>query len=251
MPEDSWEGEPTSLRHTFQLGDPLGEVAKRLLTEGAPFPGDSLTNSEAYELGRILVYRVSESEHVITDSYRWLDDDITVLTTFLMDTKFCIADWYADQKGLLAGYPRDECEEYYSYLSMGDAIGDRVEEILNMGQPYSCDANLEAEETEGQFVCLPYLAVMEGREYYQVIDKELQFDLDVPAEFFCNKRLNLIHWYERQLEKSFQELNSRLRPESMEWEINHLRLLFNPKEGGHGVSIADTDKEGTTLIPTT
>ncbi|EGO04744.1 hypothetical protein SERLA73DRAFT_173936, partial [Serpula lacrymans var. lacrymans S7.3] len=155
MMEESPTKEPCDQRRTFQLGDPLGEVAQRLLTEGTPYPGDEVTDRDTYDLGRFSVYRVSDHEHVITDSYRWLEDDVWIPTSFLLDTKFCVADWYADQRGQSAGFPQNECEEYYSYLPMGDAIGDRVEELLNMGQPYPCEVNLTTERTEGRFICLP------------------------------------------------------------------------------------------------
>ncbi|EGN94766.1 hypothetical protein SERLA73DRAFT_125667 [Serpula lacrymans var. lacrymans S7.3] len=135
----------------MSMGDPLAEVATKLLVEGTPFPGDDLANQDTYDLGRFSVYRVSKHEHAIVDHLRWLDDDVMVPSSYLMDTKFCLADWYSDQKGPIGGYQLHECEEFHTSVPMGDAIGDRVEEILDMGRPYERDVILDREPRESRF----------------------------------------------------------------------------------------------------
>jgi hypothetical protein len=87
----------------YAMGDPLVERAMELLLrESGHYPSknaDKIPDTE-----RFLVYRVSESEHAIMDREDRRDPELTILTSSLLNPRFCLEGWYSQRVGWLQGY---------------------------------------------------------------------------------------------------------------------------------------------------
>ncbi|KAG1796007.1 uncharacterized protein HD556DRAFT_1307223 [Suillus plorans] len=80
------------------MGDPLAERAMELLhRESGHYPGDDADKTPDPE--RFLVYRVSESEHAIMDREDRRDPEVTILTSSLLNPRFCLEGWYSQHHG--------------------------------------------------------------------------------------------------------------------------------------------------------
>ncbi|KAG1845742.1 hypothetical protein C8R48DRAFT_616934, partial [Suillus tomentosus] len=123
------------------MGDPLAERAMELLhRESGYYPGDDADKIPDPE--RFLVYRVSESEHAIMDREDRRDPELTILTSSLLNPRFCLEGWYAQRVGRLRGYiPRDirRMRTRPRGPVMGIPLGNRVTELLQENGPYEKD----------------------------------------------------------------------------------------------------------------
>ncbi|KAG1793637.1 uncharacterized protein HD556DRAFT_1194370, partial [Suillus plorans] len=76
------------------MGNPLARRTEQILRQNAPYPGDDLNGEETFSGGRFLIYRVSETWHLIMDHGSHLEDDIEIPLFLLENPAFFIRDWY-------------------------------------------------------------------------------------------------------------------------------------------------------------
>ncbi|KAG2152977.1 uncharacterized protein EDB93DRAFT_1102748 [Suillus bovinus] len=180
------------------LGDPTARWVEQVLRQSVPYPGDDLTNDETFSSERFLIYRVSETHHVIMDQGSHLREDIEIPSSLLAKPEFFVSDWYRR-------------------VPTGDSIPDRVVSLLN------AETQFPGEPGKDRFQCQ---RLHQGTEItYKVYDQELNFCVEACESLFHNEKLSLTHWYARQLLKGYQQLNKLMLRKELEWENNHFRLL--------------------------
>ncbi|KAG2132194.1 hypothetical protein BD769DRAFT_1354790 [Suillus cothurnatus] len=125
----------------YAMGDPLAERAMELLLrESGYYPSDNADKIPDPE--RFLVYRVSESEHAIMDREDRRDPELTILTSSLLNPRFCLEGWYSQRVGRLRGYLPREIRKMRTRPRgpvMGVPLGNRVTELLQGNGPYEND----------------------------------------------------------------------------------------------------------------
>ncbi|KAG1897255.1 uncharacterized protein F5891DRAFT_957455 [Suillus fuscotomentosus] len=85
------------------MGDPLAERAMELLhRKSGHYLGDDA--DKIPDLEQFLVYRVSDSKHTIMDREDRRDPELMILTSSLLNPRFCLEGWYSQHVGQLRGY---------------------------------------------------------------------------------------------------------------------------------------------------
>ncbi|KAG2118471.1 hypothetical protein DEU56DRAFT_699008, partial [Suillus clintonianus] len=113
------------------LGDPLAERAEHLLASHAPYPGDDLEKEESFSGQRFIVYRTSDTHHVILDGARRSEEDLLVPSDLLANPKFLIGNWYTTHLAKRLLMPKHLVRLMHNGDPMGDPISSRVGDILN------------------------------------------------------------------------------------------------------------------------
>ncbi|KAJ3790074.1 hypothetical protein GGU10DRAFT_235527, partial [Lentinula aff. detonsa] len=80
-------------------GDVLAQTAQYHLDLSAPYPGEPMeqVDEHAY-IGRFCVYRISNTHHVICDSYYYGSfevEEFVIPSAWLECASFCVVEWYA------------------------------------------------------------------------------------------------------------------------------------------------------------
>ncbi|KAG2339213.1 hypothetical protein BDR05DRAFT_892254 [Suillus weaverae] len=123
--------EHTSGISNVPLGDLLAEHAEQVLAHRAPYPGDDLSNEESFSGQRFVVYRTSETHHIVMDRARRLEDNLLVPSSLLANPKFCLMDWYTTHLAKRFAMSKGLVRLMHSREPMGDPISKRLCEILN------------------------------------------------------------------------------------------------------------------------
>ncbi|KAG2119711.1 uncharacterized protein F5147DRAFT_563758 [Suillus discolor] len=201
------------------IGDPLARRAEELLRRDAPYPGDDLTNEETFSDERFLIYRISDTRHVIMDHASYLEDEVEIPSYLLRNPAFFVSDWYSNR--LAAGYdiPKSLRRCMQRHRPMGDALADRVTKMLNRetrlpGEPRAA---------EDRFTC--DRLIYDDGIVYEIVDHKLDYILKADDLFLCNERLNVAHWYAKHLLKGYKRLNTLMLSKELEWENHHFRSL--------------------------
>ncbi|KAJ7934728.1 hypothetical protein B0H13DRAFT_1576409, partial [Mycena leptocephala] len=84
-----------------QLGDSLARGAENSLTMGLEigYPGDDLFSAEVGI--RFVVYRISDTHHLIMDGH--CSEDTMIESTLLAQAEFDLQRWYAKQRAEAVG----------------------------------------------------------------------------------------------------------------------------------------------------
>ncbi|KAG2052167.1 hypothetical protein BDR06DRAFT_888432, partial [Suillus hirtellus] len=200
------------------IGDPLARRAEEILRQNAPYPGDDLGKEETLSPERFLIYRISETCHVIMDSGSHLGIDYEIASYLLHNPNFFISDWYMKRLAEPLDVPRFMLRYRQQRTPMGDAIPERVVNMLN------AEVRLPGESAEDRFFC--HRVQYENDSIYEIFDQELNYYVRMDERFLRNEKLNVSHWYAKQLLKGYQKLNSLMLAKELEWENNHFRLLY-------------------------
>ncbi|KAG1787112.1 uncharacterized protein HD556DRAFT_1204188, partial [Suillus plorans] len=84
---------------------------------------------------RFFVYSVSEREHVIMDREDRRENEVTVLTSHLLNPKFNLAEWYSQKVSELRGLDPQKVrkwrrKELGTKMPMETPLAARVEQLL-------------------------------------------------------------------------------------------------------------------------
>ncbi|KAG2123515.1 hypothetical protein BD769DRAFT_1359454, partial [Suillus cothurnatus] len=199
------------------LGDPLSERAEQLLVQHAPYPGDDLENERSFSDQRFVIYRTSDTHHVIMDGARRSEEDLLVPTRLLQNEKFRLSDWYCTQLAQRFSLPRRRTRLMHSGVSMGEPILERICEILN-GEP-----NFPGTRSPERFTCTR--TVFADDVTLEIHDQNLDFRVWVLDTYMSNPRLNITQWYARRLLRAYHRLHDVLLEKELEGEFDQLRLL--------------------------
>ena len=123
-----------------RMGDPLAMCAKHVLAMCSPYPRDDISTGEVYHQDRFTVYRVSETEHVISDNTRGMNLDwyTPISSHLLKDWNFWVGEWLANQ-WIAAGHEKTKAISREQTMMMSKAIAQQVEKILSSYQdPFWC-----------------------------------------------------------------------------------------------------------------
>ncbi|KAG2742092.1 hypothetical protein P692DRAFT_20749485, partial [Suillus brevipes Sb2] len=215
--KDTENPELTSGITDVPLGDPLAEHAQQALARRAPYPGDDLSNEESFSGQRFVVYRTSDTHHVVLDGARRLEEDLLLPSHLLENPKFCLTDWYTVHLAKRFEMDRDQVRLMLSREPMGDPISRRISEILNS-------------ETEFPGIHSPRRFTCERTSFkdevsFEIHDKDLQLRLWANDVYLRNPKLNVTRWYQERLMKAYRELDTLLREKDLETEFNQLRIL--------------------------
>ncbi|KAJ3791735.1 hypothetical protein GGU11DRAFT_646309, partial [Lentinula aff. detonsa] len=114
------------------IGDPLAERLEYILTQHAPFPGESVNSIEIRSLDRFVAYRISNQTHLLIDS-AGEGKEHQIPTHFLVNPDFEPCSWFARQSG------DSSAGRHNPSQPMGDARATRVSQILNVAVNYPGD----------------------------------------------------------------------------------------------------------------
>ncbi|KAG2134339.1 hypothetical protein BD769DRAFT_1325388, partial [Suillus cothurnatus] len=161
---------------------------------------------------RFHIYRISETHHVIMDRAAYLWEDVEIPTSLLLNPEFCVSDWYAKRCEPVQGIPPlQNCE------AMGNALGHHIAFLLNR------ERRFPGNHSTNRFSCAHIKTG--GEVLYEIINQELDMHLWTNEQFLCNEKLNITHWYARNLRKGYIRLQNVLLEREREWGDNHLQLL--------------------------
>jgi hypothetical protein len=177
------------------LGDPLACRVEKLLREHAPYPGDDLVSKDTFGRDRFLVYRVSDSHHVIMDRGSHLPEDVEIPSDLLSNLQFFISDWYLKQLSKGTHLPKTWKRCMQERAPMGNAISDQVIALLN------AEGRIPGDPSADQFYC--QCSRYEDNIIYEVFDRELDFYMWATERFLHNEKLNVSHWYAKHLLKAY------------------------------------------------
>ncbi|KAJ3741569.1 hypothetical protein DFH05DRAFT_1559358 [Lentinula detonsa] len=128
------------------FGDVLAQTAQYYLDRSAPYPGESMEQSDEHEyVGRFCVYRTSDTHHVISDSHYYgsfEEDEFVVPSLWLECADFCVVEWYAVQQSIQLGLHRDEWpigDYWVGEGQMGVPYLNEVRDVLELHEPYPGD----------------------------------------------------------------------------------------------------------------
>jgi hypothetical protein len=167
------------------MGNPLAQQAEEVLRRHMPYPRDDLRGEETLSDKRFHIYRISETHHVIMDRAAHLWEDVEIPTSLLLNLDFCVSDWYAKWY--------EPCRQ--NHEAMGDALGHHVAFLLNR------ERHFPGNHSANQFSC-EHIETR-GKVLYEIIDQELDMHLWTNEQFLCNEKLNITHWYARNLWKGY------------------------------------------------
>ncbi|KAG2122945.1 uncharacterized protein EDB93DRAFT_1057123, partial [Suillus bovinus] len=200
------------------MGDPLAERAMCLLNAGSGYyPGDRCTKRPDPE--RFLVYRVSDSEHVIMDCEDRRDPELTIHTLLLMNPQFHLREWYAKHVGRLRGYVADKLRKLRRKVvgpEMGETLGRRVADILRSNGPYEKDV-VQYKHPE-RFECV---RLYDGS--YEVRDYAKAFRVPIPTHLLLRERFEVARWFKSRLTRAYGKLCDEITHNAPEYDL--LRLL--------------------------
>ncbi|KAG1883502.1 hypothetical protein F4604DRAFT_1544844, partial [Suillus subluteus] len=201
------------------LGDPLAEQAQQLLAQQAPYPGDDLSNKSTFSGQRFVVYRTSDTHHVVMDGARRLEEDLLLDSTHLANPKFCVMDWYTTHLANRFTMHKSIVRLMHTKEPVGDTISDKIRDILNS------EPNFPGIHSPRCFTC--GWASFKDEVMFEVHDKDLNLRIWANDSYLSNPRLNITKWYEKRLRKAYQNLNALLLEKELEMEFNQLQLLDN------------------------
>ncbi|KAG1854724.1 hypothetical protein C8R48DRAFT_575418, partial [Suillus tomentosus] len=151
---------------------------------------DQISGNDLSELA-FLVYRVSDTEHAIMDREDRRDPEMTILTSSLLNPKFCMEGWYHKHVGLLRGYSPKDIQRIRTRPpgpAMGILLGQRVAELLQENGPYEKD--LASDSHAQRFECL---RLHDGS--YEVRDYAKAFHVPVPFHLLTREMFNVVRWF--------------------------------------------------------
>ncbi|KAG1761613.1 hypothetical protein EDD22DRAFT_748819, partial [Suillus occidentalis] len=200
------------------MGDPLAERAMHLLRLGSGYyPGDD--REKLPDPDRFLVYRVSDTEHVIMDREDRRDPEVTILTSSLLNPRFCLEGWYSKHMGQLRGFTPQEIRKLRGRPpgpAMGVPLGQRVTELLQNNGPYEKD--LVSYTHPERFECL---RLHDGS--YEVRDYAKAFRTPIPFHLLLKEMFNVVRWFKSTLTRAYGKLRDAIAANAPEYDI--LRLL--------------------------
>jgi hypothetical protein len=139
-----------------------------------------------------------------------------------------VSDWYAKRCEPVQGIPPRLRRCRQNREAMGNALGHHVAFLLNRERRFPGNHSMN------RFSC--ERIETGGEVLYEIIDQELDMHLWTNEQFLCNEKLNITHWYARNLRKGYIRLQNVLLEREQEWGDNHLQLLdpcdSRPLEGG-------------------
>ncbi|KAJ3785710.1 hypothetical protein GGU10DRAFT_256476, partial [Lentinula aff. detonsa] len=110
-----------------RFGDPLAERLEYILTQNAPFPGESINNREMCSIERFVAHRISDNTHLLIDS-AYEGREHRVPTHLLTNPDFEPCPWFT--RHLLGAVSSGDARTITSQ-PMGDARAIRASQILN------------------------------------------------------------------------------------------------------------------------
>ncbi|KAG2126511.1 hypothetical protein DEU56DRAFT_697882, partial [Suillus clintonianus] len=199
------------------MGDPLARRAEHLLRLHVPYPGDDLESENTFSEERFLVYRTSETHHVIMDRGSHLGDDLVILSNLLKNPRFCVSGWYAKRLIIPLNSPSSLKWKTNHYSRMGNATSKRVSAVLNG------ETNYPGRTSANRFDC--QRVKYADDVVYEIVDRELGFHVWTDEEFLDNEKLSISHWYAKRLLKAYHEMDQLMLEAELRWEDDHLRIL--------------------------
>lgn len=201
------------------LGDPLAEEAERLLSLHAPYPGDDLKKEESFSGQCFVIYRVSNTHHVIMDGARRQEEDMTIPSALLRNPRFPMGDWYTTHLAKRLGWSRSETRQRHNGEPMGDPTSRRVSEILNK------ERDIPNIESRTHFKC--ERVTFNDEAMFEIMDRDLIFRIWASQADLANAKLDVSRWYARRLEKAYQQMHTMLLERELESEYYQFRALEN------------------------
>ncbi|KAJ3733275.1 hypothetical protein DFJ43DRAFT_961732, partial [Lentinula guzmanii] len=114
------------------FGDPLAERLEYVLTQQAPFPGETTDIEEVRSIERFVAYRISNHSHLLIDS-AYEDRELHIPTQLLINPDFEPHAWFVRQLGSSGSVSETASRP------MGDARAMRISQILNNAASYPGD----------------------------------------------------------------------------------------------------------------
>ncbi|KIK33077.1 hypothetical protein CY34DRAFT_65025, partial [Suillus luteus UH-Slu-Lm8-n1] len=166
---------------------------------------------------------ISEERHLIMDKEDRRDKELTVLTSDLLNPKFCLAEWYVQAAG--KARKLDTCklrkwrhrQDRVAPMPMGTPLVTRVEQLLAQQAQYDNDHTRNAQHPE-RFACTRM-----DDSTYLIQDYVRSFAVRVPVQLLLNPKFELATWYNKMLRRAHNDLGKRLGQSPN--ESNMLRLL--------------------------
>ncbi|KAG1850686.1 hypothetical protein F4604DRAFT_1592793 [Suillus subluteus] len=198
------------------LGDPWAERAQQLLALQAQYPGDDLSNEDTFTGQRFVVYQTSDTNHVIMDGARRLEDDLLV-PSYLTNPKFCLTDWYTTRLAHCFDLCRSIVCLMHMKEPMGDPISDKIWDILNS------EPNFLGIHLPRRFMC--ERVSFKDEVTFEVHDRDLNLRIWANDAYLSNPKLNVTKWYEKRLMKAYWKLDALLQEKELETEFYQFWLL--------------------------
>jgi hypothetical protein len=199
------------------MGDPLAKRAMFLLQLGSGhYPGDD--RHKLPDLDRFLVYHVSDTEHTIMDHEDQRDPEVTILTSLLLNPRFCLRGWYHKCVGRLRGYSPSDIEKMRSELPgpiMGMLLGEQVAKLLQKNGPYEWDVECHPYPQRFEYLCL-------SDSSYEVWDHEKVFRVPMHSHLLTKEKFNVVHWFKSALTRAYGKLPDAINQNTPEYDIFHL-----------------------------
>ncbi|KAG0698652.1 hypothetical protein DFH29DRAFT_810095 [Suillus ampliporus] len=167
---------------------------------------------------RFLVFRISEKRHVIMDKEDRREEEVTVLTSQLLDPKFCLAKWYDRKVSVLRGVDPNIQREWAQgdlgpKMSMETPLAAQVEQLLVRRGRYDNDPICNAQHPQ-RFEC----ARMDDGTYL-IRDYVRSFVVQVPLNLLLNHKFQLASWYNKRLREAHDGLCDELMHNSQEFHM--------------------------------
>ncbi|KAJ6542399.1 hypothetical protein B0H10DRAFT_1970550 [Mycena sp. CBHHK59/15] len=184
--ESLLEAERTHLRRhpRSQLGDLLARGAENSLTMGSEigYPGDDLFSAEVGI--RFVVYRISDTYHLIMD--RHCSEDTMIESTLLADSTFDLQSWYAGQRAKAVGLKGPQ-------LSPSEKLGDS----LILGAQVALEEGILTYPGDSSEFLVDRFSVFKYEEtcHYWIWDKQHRWSVDINREYLLDETFDLIGWY--------------------------------------------------------
>ncbi|KAF8834526.1 hypothetical protein BDN67DRAFT_914810, partial [Paxillus ammoniavirescens] len=162
---------------------------------------------------------VSVDDYVINDSHKLFEESALVPVRLLLNRDFCVADYYTSRLANRYGISKTEKHGYYRCIPMSNAMGSRIVSLLSefLEVPGNEDTRLP------RFTCIDH-DLLGSPEWYEIVDHELYFRMDLLVELATNPKFDLVSWYNKHVERAFESLVHKLVANDR--EVNMLRWLF-------------------------
>ncbi|KAK6977902.1 hypothetical protein R3P38DRAFT_2425074, partial [Favolaschia claudopus] len=169
------------LQPAQQIGDLPARFAQIVLQFAQPYPGD---DKFIQVESRFVLYRVSDSEHVIMDNYT--DIDVLIESKRIEDPTFKLGLWYAQQRQAELGFDSSEPLDDERFITeLGDAYLGGAAVLLEQSE---WDGSLEGSEN------LIFHCQDKDEQYYTVIDNRNGTQALLSKDSLRNPKFDLMAW---------------------------------------------------------
>jgi hypothetical protein len=190
------------------LGDPREHKLITMLDSLQPYPGNRVDVTLEDYKDQFYAYQISDTEYVAHDYLKNASKVISIEA--IEDHDFHIGLWYTCHCSKRSGEPIKSEKQFDATFRAYDLWAWNAGEILGLGQFYPGEPTSHSHIQPRDRFHIAWKAT--DLEIYCIHDSLLNFRTEIPASSLRNPKFDLVHWYIKQLLRSYHGLEQLMFP---------------------------------------